>query len=162
MNTHICMSNTQDYTNNTHIHINTHTQGHTLKKNKTSNSRAYISLRFQAANAGPSSCCFSDMSLPKGIYFILTLNLLSPQFSQCIFSEIFRGVTEDLTTTRFCSNCWSISVHPSLPYSILCSVERACFKPGNFTHIFSGLVCYGTAVLIPPLYCECTFTDGWL
>lgn len=53
-------------------------------------------------------------------------------------------------------------MHPSLPYTILCSVERAWFRPGNFTHIFSGLVCYGTAILIPPLYCECTFTDRCL
>lgn len=84
MNTHICMSNTQDNADNTHIHINTRTGRDTLKKNP-SNSRAHISLRIQAAIAGPRGCCFSDISLPKGIYFILTLNLLSPQFSQYIF-----------------------------------------------------------------------------
>ena len=82
----------------THMHAYTHTRMHILKKqNKTSNSRAHCSLRIQAANAGACGCCLLDISLPKGIYFILPSNPLSSQFSQdhifsyppSLFSETF-------------------------------------------------------------------------
>lgn len=56
-----------------------HTKTHTLWE--TSNSRAYISLKMHAANAGARACCFLDISLPKGLYFILPSNPMSPQFS---------------------------------------------------------------------------------
>lgn len=82
-----------------------------------------------------------------------------------LFSEIFGNITEDLTTVLSQGNSWFISVPP--PPSILCSVERAQFRAGNFTRIFSSLVCFATAISGPLLfffffYHECTFADRCL
>lgn len=82
-----------------------------------------------------------------------------------LFSEIFGNITEDLTTVLSQGNSWFISV--PLPLSILCSVERAQFRAGNFTRIFSSLVCFATAISGPLLfffffYHECTFADRCL
>lgn len=67
-----------------------------------------------------------------------------------LFSEIFGNITEDLTTVLSQGNSWFISVPP--PPSILCSVERAQFRAGNFTRIFSSLVCFATAISGPLLF----------
>lgn len=157
------------YSSGGHANINifmpTHRHTHTLR---TSNSRAHFPLRIQAANAGACGCCLLDISLPKGIYFILPSNPLSSQFSQdhmfflapFPFSETFGNVSEDLTTVLSQGNSWFISVPP--PPSILCSVERAQFRAGNFTRVFSSLVCFGTVTPPHPLYHECTFADRCL
>ena len=126
-------------TQTAHTNTHTHTHTHLYKKRKQpSNSRAYFSFRIQAANPGPCGCCLLDISLPKGIYFILPSNPLSSQFSQDhIFflhpftsSETFGNLTEDLTTVLSQGDSWFISV--PLPPSILCSLERAQFRAGNF------------------------------
>lgn len=59
-------------------------------------------------------------------------------------------------------NSWCISVPPQpVTLSILCSVKRARFRAGNFTCVFSSLVCFGTAILTP-LYHEGSFADRCL
>ena len=96
--------------------------------------------------------------ITKGYLFHFTLKsvvatILTRPYFFCppFLSETFGDVTEDLTTVLSWGNSCSISVQTPPLHSILCSVERARFRPGNFTHVFSGLVCFGTAILTPRL-----------
>lgn len=150
-----------------HTYIHKHAQKHTLSKKHLIQGHIF-SFRIQAANAGSCSCCFLDISLPKGIYFILPSNPLSPQFSHFFFLCCFLFLKYLETSLRIWPQCFpgvtpgpSVCLLPSPP-SILCSVERVWFRPGNFAHIVSSLVCFGTSILIPPLYHERTFTDRCL
>lgn len=98
---------------------NTHTCTHTLKIHLI---QGHISLcGFRQRTQGACSCCLLDISLPKGIYFILPSNPLSSQFSQdhisflpslFFFPETFGNVTVDLTTVLSQGNSWSTSAPP--------------------------------------------------
>lgn len=149
MNADICMQ-THRRTLATGTRWQARTKTHTLWE--TSNSRAYISLKIHAANAGARACCFLDISLPKGLYFILPSNPMWPQFSHnhifpplfalFPFSETFEDITEDLTTALLSGETPGPSVrlllsHPSLyiMFSGACSVQTWQF----FTNNSSGL-----------------------
>lgn len=121
MNADICMQ-THRESLATAIRWQAHTKTHTLWE--TSNSRAYISLKIHAANAGARACCFLDISLPKGLYFILPSNPMSPQFSHnhipptllCPVSFLWNIWRHDWgfdhsAVERW--NSWSISAPPS-------------------------------------------------
>lgn len=142
MNAHICMQ-THRESLATGIRWQARTKTHTLWE--TSNSRAYISLKIHAANAGARACCFLDISLPKGLYFILPSNPMSPQFSHShiFFSPSlprFLSLKHLKTSLRIWpQRCWAVKllVHQCASFflihpCILCSVERARFRPGNF------------------------------
>lgn len=81
----------------------------------------------------------------------LVLTILTRPFFSC---ALFLSLKHLETSLRIWphalqGNSWCISVNPlsSAALSILCSVERARFRAGNFTCVFSSLVCSGTTIL---------------